>query len=309
MGETLEKSLVYEHEINTLLKEAVLSIIVPVFNEEKGIENVVKTLQKILEVSNLKYEIIIVDDGSTDKSADILKNIEGIKFIQHPRNIGYGGALKTGIKKAKGDYIIITDGDGTYPNEMIPELVKYIYENDMVVGARAKDSKNIATLRKPMKWFLGKLANYLADTDIPDLNSGLRVFKKDIALQFFHIFPSGFSFTTTITLAMHCNDYDVKYIPIEYGKREGKSKIRPIKDTLNFIQLIWRTVMYFNPMKIFLPVSVSIFLCFLASFAYDLFILDDLTEKTLIFLLAFVQVTVIGLLADLIDKRNPFHYK
>ena len=122
------------------------------------------------------------------------------------------------------------------------------------------------------------------------------------------MYPSGFSFTTTITLAMHCNDYEVKYVPIVYGKREGKSKIKPIKDTLNFIQLIWRTVMYFNPLKIFLPVSILVFICFLISFSYDLFILEDFTEKTLIFFLAFIQVTIIGLLADLIDKRSPFKH-
>jgi glycosyltransferase involved in cell wall biosynthesis len=303
----VEKTIFAEETIVNKVKN-MISVIIPVFNEEKGVESVIKKLQEILFSSNLSYEIIIVDDGSTDKSVQILEHIEGIKLIKHHKNIGYGGALKTGIKKSKGDYIIITDGDGTYPNEMIPELIKYLNEYDMVVGARAMDSKNIASLRKPMKWILGKLANYLAETEIPDLNSGLRAFKKEIALQFFHMYPSGFSFTTTITLAMHCNDYDVKYIPIEYGKREGKSKIKPIKDTLNFIQLIWRTVMYFNPLKIFLPVSVFLFLCFVASFCYDVFILGNLAQKTIIFFLAFVQVTLIGLLADLIEKRSPFKH-
>ena len=175
---TLDKITGLKKELPLKIISNTVTVIIPVFNEEKCIEEIIIKLREILINSNLNYEIIVVDDGSTDKSAEIIKCIDGIKFIKHTRNIGYGGALKTGIKKAKGDYIVITDGDGTYPNEMIPELVKYLDENDMVVGARAKDSENIATIRKPMKWALGKLANYLAETEIPDLNSGLRVFKK-----------------------------------------------------------------------------------------------------------------------------------
>ena len=303
----LENTLILEQK-RSILNGSIISVIIPVFNEERGIKNVVEKLQEILINSNLNFEIIIVDDGSTDRSIEVIEHISGIKFVKHSKNIGYGGALKTGIKRAKGDIIIITDGDGTYPNEMIPELTRYLDEYDMVVGARAMTSKNISLIRKPMKWILGKLANYLAETEIPDLNSGLRAFRKDVALQFFHMYPSGFSFTTTITLAMHCNDYDVKYIPIQYGKREGKSKIKPIRDTLNFIQLIWRTVMYFNPLKIFLPVSIFLFFCFIASFVYDVVVLDNLAQKTIIFFLAFIQVTLIGLLADLIEKRSPFRH-
>ncbi len=306
MAAVLDKPIVSELNLIPQVSENFISVIIPVFNEERAIERVVKKLQDILSTSNLSYEIILVDDGSTDHSAEVIGRIDGIKFIKHSTNIGYGGALKTGIKKSKGNIIIITDGDGTYPNERIPELVKYFDEYDMVVGSRALNSKNIALSRKPMKWFLGKLANYLSGTNIPDLNSGLRAFKKDIALQFFHMYPSGFSFTTTITLAMHCFGHNVKYIPIEYGKREGKSKISPIKDTINFIQLIWRTVMYFNPMKIFLPIIFLTFIGFLLSLAFDIFMLDDLTDKTVILFLAFIQIMVVGLLADLIDKRNPF---
>lgn len=298
--------VVYSDQQKALVDINFISVVIPVYNEEKCIEDIVIELKKILRESNTDYELIIVDDGSTDKSAEIIERLDGIKFIRHSRNIGYGGALKTGIKKAKGNIIAITDADGTYPSEMIPELIKHVDEFDMVVGARAKDSKNISLLRKPAKWVLGKLANYLSETDIPDLNSGLRVFKKDVAIRFYHIFPPGFSFTTTITLAMHCNDYDVKYIPIEYGKREGKSKIRPIKDTLNFVQLIWRTVMYFNPLKIFLPLAAFLFFGFIVSLSFDIFVLDNLTDKTIISFLAFIQIIALGLLADLIDKRNPF---
>ncbi|HWP93825.1 MAG TPA: glycosyltransferase family 2 protein [Thermodesulfobacteriota bacterium] len=305
MAAVLNKENLSDFKSPVVENENTISVIIPIYNEEKSIKNVVEQLQEVLSNSGTKYEIIVIDDGSTDRSPEVLKGIDGITSIRHPKNIGYGGAIKTGMKNAKGDIIVITDGDGTYPNEMIPELLKDIGENDMVVGARSKSDSNIPLMRKPIKWLLGKLANYLSETDIPDLNSGLRVFKKNEALRFYRMFPSGFSFTTTITLAMHCNGYNVKYVPIKYGKREGKSKINPIKDTLNFIQLIWRTIMYFSPLKVFLPIAGIIFVGFMVSSFIDIFISENLTDKTVILFLAFIQVSVLGLLADLIVKRTP----
>jgi glycosyltransferase involved in cell wall biosynthesis len=282
-----------------------ISVVIPVYNEEEGIENVIRQLKKALLNLEGKYEIIFVDDGSIDGSQDILKNIDQIKCIRHSKNIGYGGALKTGIKNSKGDIIVITDGDGTYPNNIIPKLISEMDQYDMVVGERSKNDPNIPTIRKPAKWILGKLANYLSETEIPDLNSGLRAFSRKEALRFMKILPSGFSFTTTITLAMHCNELKVKYVPIEYNKRKGHSKIHPIKDTINFVQLIFRTVMYFNPLKVFLPISLFIFVLFLASVSIDLLILRNLTDKTVLLFLAFIQILVTGLVADLIEKRTP----
>jgi glycosyltransferase involved in cell wall biosynthesis len=291
-------------QTSPVASDVAASIIVPVYNEEKAIENVIANIKLVLTQLDIKYEILVVDDGSTDQSSQIIKNIDGIKYIRHSKNTGYGSALKSGIRHASGSLIIITDGDGTYPNHLIPQLIQAASENDMVVGARSLNDHNIPLIRKPAKWVLGKLANYLAETMIPDLNSGLRVFRRDVALRFYKIFPSGFSFTTTITLAMHCNGYNVKYVPIEYNKRHGQSKIRPIHDTLNFIQLILRTVMYFNPLKIFLPIATVVFVAFVLSASVDIFVFFDMTEKTLILFLAFVQITILGLLADLIDKRN-----
>ena len=291
-------------ETSVAASNVTATVIVPVYNEEKAIESVIASIKTALTPLDMKYEIIVVDDGSTDQSSRIISNIDGIRYIQHPKNTGYGSALKTGIRYAEGEFVVITDGDGTYPNQAIPGLIRASAEHDMIVGARSINDHNIPLIRKPAKWLLGKLANYLSETVIPDLNSGLRVFRRDVALRFYKIFPSGFSFTTTITLAMHCNGYRVKYVPIEYNKRAGKSKIRPIHDTINFIQLILRTVMYFNPLKIFLPIATFVFIAFLLSSIVDIVVRENLTDKTVIFFLAFVQILVLGLLADLIDKRN-----
>lgn len=280
-----------------------VSLIIPVYNEEKCIEATIRQVKEMMSKSRYDYEIIVVNDGSSDQSRNILEQINGIRLYHHETNIGYGRALKSGMKKAFGKYIVMTDADGTYPIDKIPQLVEELKDHDMVVGARAKNSVNIAAVRKPMKWIIGKLANFLSETDIPDLNSGLRAFNKDVAMKFYQMYPKGFSFTTTITLAMHCNGYDVKYIPIEYGKRIGKSKIHPIKDTINFIQLIYRTIMYFNPLKIFVPISIIVFISFIVLLGYDIFVENNLTDKTIIALEIFIQIVVIGLIGDLISKR------
>jgi glycosyltransferase involved in cell wall biosynthesis len=284
-----------------------LSIIVPVYNEEKNIKKTIIKIDTILKKSDLKnYEIIIVDDGSTDHTNQTLKQSNiNFNLIEHEQNMGYGASIKSGIKKSKYNVIAITDADCTYPVEKIPEMYKQIKDYDMVVGSRTGKSVKIPFIRKPAKWFIGKLANYLAGFKIPDINSGLRIFKKEHVLRFFKILPNGFSFTTTITLAMLTNDMQIKYIPINYMKRKGKSKIRPIRDTLNFIQLIIRTVMYFNPLRIFVPVSLILLLISLIVFIYSYLALPKILDTTVaILFISSIQILAIGMLADMINKRN-----
>ena len=155
--------------------------------------------------------------------------------------------------------VVITDSDGTYPNDRIPELAAMMTDWDMVVGARTGDEVRVPLVRRPAKWALNMLANVLVETRIPDLNSGLRVFRREVVLRFLPILPNGFSFTTTITLAMLSEGYRVTFVPIDYYARQGRSKIRPVYDTLNFLQLIVRTVLYFNPLRVFLPLSLFFF--------------------------------------------------
>ncbi|AFY40478.1 glycosyl transferase family 2 [[Leptolyngbya] sp. PCC 7376] len=280
-----------------------VSIVIPVYNEEGAIAATIEQIKDILLNIKQPYELIIVNDGSVDNTATILRKQEGILLLEHPVNKGYGAALKTGIVHATYDFIAITDADATYPNERLPDLMQLSERFDMVVGARTGENVTYSNIRKIPKFFLVGFAQWIAKQKIPDLNSGMRVFKKDIALEFIHILPDTFSFTTTITLAMLTNNYIVHYEPIDYFHRVGNSKIKPIRDTLRFFKLILRTGIYFAPIRIFVPIASLFFLGFLVSFGLDLFVRQDLTEATLILFVAATQLAVFSLLADMIDKR------
>jgi glycosyltransferase involved in cell wall biosynthesis len=282
-------------------KNKPVSVIIPAFNEEEGIEKVLAQLKSL----NLgeKSEIIVVDDGSTDQTFR-MASVNGVKVIRHEQNMGYGAALKAGIRHAKNEIIVISDADGSYPIKDIPIFLVDMEHADMVVGARVGKKVHISFYRKPAKWFINKLANHLSGIKIPDLNSGLRAMRKEKVERFFSILPEKFSFTTTITLAFLTNGYSVKYIPIEYYKRKGKSKIHPIKDTLNFIQLIIRTIMYFNPLKIFLPLSFTFFIASATVLIVSWLSGRVMDVTTTILFVAGIQLLAIGMIADLIDKRS-----
>ena len=160
-----------------------ISVVIPAHNEEKAIGAVLDELIEVIE--GQKYEIIVVDDGSTDNTAKIVQEKDSVKLIQHPQNIGYGAAIKTGIKNATDDLILIIDGDGSYPAKDTPRLLEYTDRYDMVAGARTGKEVKIQLYRRPAKWFLSKLANYLAETKIPDLNSGMRIFRRKDIEKFF----------------------------------------------------------------------------------------------------------------------------
>ncbi len=280
-----------------------VSIIIPAFNEEVGVGDVVKHVRRILTKARIKHEILVVDDGSKDHTA-LRAQQAGARIISMGENRGYGASIKAGMREAQFPLIAITDADGTYPVAELPVLVHMTQNADMAVGARTKPGVAIPSLRRFPKWLLGKWANYLADRKIPDLNSGLRVFRKSAALRYEGLFPNGFSFTTTITLALECHGYIVKYLPIDYAARVGKSKIKPIQDTINFFSLVLRVVMYFKPLKIFIPMSGIIFVVALASVLNAYCRGAVLPSSTLFLLVAGVQVAALGLLADLLVKRG-----
>jgi glycosyltransferase involved in cell wall biosynthesis len=280
------------------------SLVLPAYNEENGIGITLDHLQATFQAAGCKYEIIVVNDGSTDGTGDVLRDRPDIRLIEHSVNRGYGAALKTGIRHAKYPLVVITDADGTYPNEQIPRLASLAAEADMVVGARIGANVQYSTLRKIPKWFLVRFAQWVTGSRIPDLNSGMRVMHKSVVDKFINILPDTFSFTTTITVAMLTNSYVVRYVPIDFHHRVGKSKIKPIRDTLRFVQLILRTGVYFAPLKVFLPIAGIFFAGFLVTLTQDVFDRRDLTERTLILFVAATQVSMFALLADMIDKRS-----
>jgi glycosyltransferase involved in cell wall biosynthesis len=281
-----------------------VSVVIPVFNEEEGVNQTLDELHQVLQQARYRYEIVVVDDGSSDRTAEILRTRSDIHLIQHRRNRGYGAALKTGIAHANHAIVAITDADGTYPNNRLPELIALAQEADMVVGARIGANVTYSKLRSIPKYFLVVFAQWIAQQSIPDLNSGMRVFRTDIVKKFIGILPDTFSFTTTITLAMLTNNYVVQYHPIDYFARRGSSKIKPIRDTLRFVQLILRTGVYFAPLRIFLPIAGFFFCGFLVSLFIDIFIQQDITDTTLLMFVTAIQIMIFALLADMIDKRT-----
>ncbi len=276
-----------------------LSVIIPAFNEEGGIRTTVERVQAVLTSMACRSELVVVDDGSADRTAAEAR-AAGARVVAHPKNKGYGAALKTGILGSKADCILIIDADCTYPPEAIPRLWAHMQTADMAVGSRPITSTGITWARRPAKWFLNKLASYLVGQHIPDLNSGQRIMRRTVLMQYLPLLPMGFSFTSTITMAMLANGYQVIYEPIEYAVRTGHSKIRP-QDFGNFILLVVRAIVLFNPLKIFLPAGAALFLIGVGKLIEDIYLMN-LSETAVMALLSAIVVWSVGLLADMIAR-------
>ncbi|MBI2549277.1 glycosyltransferase family 2 protein [Candidatus Woesearchaeota archaeon] len=273
----------------------VISVVIPAYNEENTIHRVLEETLSILKSLKIAFEILVINDGSSDKTVEVVASFPKVKLISHQFNRGYGAALKTGIRQAKGEYLLIMDADGQHYAEDIPRLLREKEQYDMIVGKRTKTT---SLVRKPTKMAIEMFANYIAETKIPDLNSGFRLIRKSVAERFLGILPNSFSFTTTITLACFKEGYQVKYIPIHIKERKrGKSTIHPLKDTVRFFVLILRMTMLFSPLKVLLPVSILTFVVALSWLIHDI-MLSNLSDPTVLLFIVSFLVFFFGLIAD-----------
>ena len=280
-----------------------VTVVLPVYNEKGHLAEEIDRIRRALAASGKTFEILVVDDGSNDGSGEQLRTIDGIRLLQFRQNRGSGSARKAGTRAARGRVVVWTDADMTYPNERIPELVDELDGWDQVVGARTSEQGTAKAARVPAKWVIRTIASYLTETKIPDLNSGLRAFRADVARQYLHLLPPGFSCVTTITMAFLANGYSVKYVPIEYRERAGTSKFHWWRDTKRYLIQVIRLVLSYNPLKIFLPVGLLLGVIGVGKLVYDVVDKDfRVTTSTLVLLLATFQVLAIGLLADLVVR-------
>lgn len=286
------------------VQDQFISVIIPAYNEAAGIGPVLDTIFKTMDAASYDFEVIVVDDGSTDGTADAVRKNSRATLIQHPKNRGTGAATNTAIRHARGEIVAMTDGDGTYPVQDIPKLLAYMDEYDMVIGARVRETGSMKVLRTPAKWFIRTLASYLTETPIPDLNSGLRVYHKSLALKFMHLLPKGHSWVSTITLAHLADDYTVKFVPIEYYERQGHSSWHLFSDTYNYLMLVIRTVMYFNPMKVLFPVGLAVLgIGVLRQLWWFATANLHVLSSNVVLILAGLNIIMIALLADVVVRR------
>ncbi|MGI8938817.1 MAG: glycosyltransferase family 2 protein [Iamia sp.] len=292
-------------EVAVAGEEIDVSIVLPVYNEKGHLRQEIDRIGAAMDASEMSYEIIVIDDGSNDGSGEALRQVEGIRLIQFLTNRGSGSARKYGTRASRGRIVVWTDVDMSYPNDLIPELVREMEGYDQVVGARTSEEGTHKLFRVPAKAFIRKLASYLVQTPIPDLNSGMRAFRRDVALQYVSQLPPGFSCVTTITLTFLAHGYTVKYWPIIYSERAGESKFHWASDTRRYLLQVIRMTLSFDPFRVFLPIGFLFTFIGLAKLGYDVVANDfKVAINTLLILLVAFQVFVIGMLADLIGRAT-----
>ena len=292
-----------------------ISLLIPVFNEEKAISDTINRCHMVLSQTGEEFEIVVINDGSTDRTNEILEatNLPSLHIIKHPNNQGYGSSIKTGIRHSGGGLIATIDADGTYPIEELPVLFAKLKETcaDMVVGARTKKGAKIPFIRRPAKAIVSFLANTLTGMHIPDNNSGMRIFTRSLAQEFMHLYPQRFSFTITITLAALTNGYIVEFVPIDYFKRTGKSTLsgfNGFKHFLQFLGLIIRITTYFQPLRFFMWPGMLLIGLGAVTMGYTLWKNVNISDAGLLLLLTGMQIFLFGILAEVVVRqRQPGH--
>lgn len=283
-----------------------VTVLLPAYNEERAIERVLAEIVEALAETGLDYEIVVVDDASTDRTAELAERFAAncwqcqVTVIRSSENRGAGAARKRGIRAARGDVIVMLDADGSYPASSIVELLCWFPAYDQVNGARTSEQGTLPWLRRPAKWLIRTLACYLTGYRIPDLNTGLKAFKREAMLPWLWVVPDGFSCVTTMTLAFLTNGYAVKYIPTPYRPRIGHSKFHPVKDTLAYLSTVLRMVLYFRPLKVFLPLSGAMIAAGIAKSTYSRLATGSMQESDIVVMVAGFMTFMLGLLAEVI---------
>ena len=293
------------HEVRPDDDRAVeVTILLPAYNEEEAIQPVIDEVREALKGITQPYEILVVDDVSKDQTAE-LAAARGVRIKKRAINGGSGASRKTGTQAARGEIIVMLDADGTYTAADIPEMLEYFPEFDQVNGARTSEEGTLKFLRVPAKWLIRMFACYLARTHIPDLNTGLKAFKRSVMMKYLWVVPDGFSCVTSMTLAFLTNGHPVKYVPTAYKKRIGKSKFHPITDTQRYLSTVFRMVMYFRPLRVFGPAASLLLLGAAAKTIHDIWWLrHGIQESTIIIWMTGILVLMLGLLADLIVAQK-----
>lgn len=281
-----------------------VSVVLPVYNEVTHLEAEVTRISKAFDDSEMSYEIVVVDDGSTDGSGELAETLD-VRLVRFATNRGSGSARKYGTMSALGEVVVWTDVDMTYPNDEIPDLVAALSGFDQVVGARTSEEGTVKFLRRPAKWAIRRLASYLSRTEIPDLNSGFRAFRRNVGDQFLYLLPRGFSCVTTITMAFLSNGYSIRYVPINYSERSGESKFHWWRDTQRFLLQVVRMVLMHEPIRFFGPPAVTLAVIGVGKLIFDLIDKDfRVGTNTIVVLGLSFALAGVGLIADLMVQLN-----
>ncbi|MEV0591213.1 glycosyltransferase family 2 protein [Nonomuraea cavernae] len=289
-----------------------VTIVLPCYNEQDHVIDEVERITKAMDSSGYTYELVAVDDCSTDATLARLEEAAArfphLRVRAFHRNGGSGTVRRIGTQEARGEIVVWTDADMTYPNERIPELVQILEKDqtiDQVVGARTSEEGSHKLLRVPAKWVIRKVAEKLAGQKIPDLNSGLRAFRKSVARPYLRLLPPGFSCVTTITLSFLSNQHDVFYLPIDYAKRAGTSKFSFVSDAYRYILQVLRMIMYFNPLKVLMPPALWLVAIGIVKGVWDMTQkLFYFPSNTVMIFLSGLLIGSVALLADLIVRSR-----
>ena len=273
-----------------------VSIVIPAYNEERAIGTTLGEVRAAVAASPRRYEIVVVNDGSADRTAEEAA-AGGARVVVHRRNRGYGASLKSGVLAARGAVVVFYDADNQFDAADIERLVAELETHDAVLGARTAQSYAPFS-RRGGKKLLGWLANYLAHTRIPDLNCGLRAIRRELILDYLHLLPNGFSASTTTTLVLLKENYDVRFLPITVKKRIGKSTVKPIKDGLDTALLVVRLTTLLDPFRVFGPVSLLLLVFGCARGIHYIRLGRGLSTASLFLLVSAVIVFFFALMVD-----------